>query len=622
MRRRSLIAVAVTFAVSLVVGASGAQAVVVNMGAAGKTGVALVPGTNANSVSTAACSDPWLSSDFSPLPDYGLCYGGGSVLHSNETFALTWDPHRMYWQTTRNYVEQFLRDVADGSGRFSSPYAVTSQYKDGPSDANRAANASIYGGGCIDYGQPGGATCNFINGTGTGTGTPYPTSGCNPAKVTGTSYDMPASTNTDCLTDSQIQSYLNTTITQMGLTNHVKPGYSPEIVLLTPPGVEVCLDNAGTLCSANTDLGSSDPKSPHVNSPVRSQFCSYHSHVSVGSTDFVYVVQPWTPYTNCDEPKLPALDSTATSRQLAIDVGSRLVNPLSQGQIAAIVNPFLNGWSGSQSGSQSPREINDNGCRPDGYPYDKVTVGASSQNPYYLQPEFSNAGVIESDPNAPACATGVALAPTFVVPSAVNRGDVVQFDGSTTVSSLIVPKANYVWSFGDGASAVGPSVMHTYATGGTYTVTLTVTDRGGNHASVSQTLVVLGPNGQPVSPPGQASPGLHVRMQIMPQSLRAMLRSGVAVSLSCNQAADGIATLSISRGAARRAHIGSARGSSVVIGRGTVSGIKSGSMRLQFSLSRATAAKLKRLGHVTLTVRLTLVGADGSHAAIVAAGRY
>ena len=53
-----------------------------------------------------------------------------------------------------------------------------------------------------------------------------------------------------------------------------------------------------------------------------------------------------------------------------------------------------------------------------------------------------------------------------------------------------------------------------------------------------------------------------------------------------------------------------------------MTGIKSGKMRLNLGLSRATAAKLKRLGHVTLTVRLTLVGADGSRAAIVAAGRY
>jgi len=46
----------------------------------------------------------------------------------------------------------------------------------------------------------------------------------------------------------------------------------------------------------------------------------------------------------------------------------------------------------------------------------------SGQNPYFLQREFSNAGVIESDPNAPACAAGVSLAPTFIVPSAVDLG--------------------------------------------------------------------------------------------------------------------------------------------------------------------------------------------------------
>ncbi len=220
------------------------------------------------------------------------------------------------------------------------------------------------------------------------------------------------------------------------------------------------------------------------------------------------------------------------------------------------------------------------------------------------------------------CALGVALSPSFVVPSPIDQGDLVAFDGSVTNSSLMVPAAKYAWSFGDGKTDVGPSVVHSYANGGTYTVTLTVTDRGGNTAKLSQSIVVLGPNGQPVSPPAQASPGLHVQMQILPQSMRAMLRSGVVLSLSCNQAADAIATLSISRGAARRAHIGSVRGSSVVIGRGTVTGIKSGKMRLNLGLSRATAAKLKRLGHVTLTVRLTLVGADGSRAAIVAAGRY
>ena len=42
----------------------------------------------------------------------------------------------------------------------------------------------------------------------------------------------------------------------------------PLVDVLTPPGVEVCLDSAGHVCSANSAAGSTD-----------AQFCSYHSQV-------------------------------------------------------------------------------------------------------------------------------------------------------------------------------------------------------------------------------------------------------------------------------------------------------------------------------------------------------
>jgi hypothetical protein len=619
MRRRSLIALASAFVISLVIGVSGAQAVMVT-DAGNNYGVALVPGTRASLAtagispvtSVAPCVDPALTLDLI-LPGSGLCFhSGGQVLHGNETFALTWDPLRRYWQTTRNYVEQFLRDVADGSGTLTSQYAITGQYTDA---TGRAANASVYGGGCIDYGQPGGATCAFSNGTGSSAGNLYAPDGCDATSVLGTSYDNPPRSNTDCLTDSRIQAFLTTTITGMALANHVKAGYSPVIALLLPPGVEVCLDSTGMLCSANTTLHSSD-----AGSTVQSQFCSYHSDISVNGHSYAYVVQPWTAHTQCDEPDVPAPAAVPTALQLATDVGARLVSPLSQAHVAAIVNPQLNAWY-ANDGS----EINDNmGCVPLANSLDSVTVGSSSQNPYLLQREFSNAGVLESDPNAPFCAPGVALAPTFVVPSAVNRGDVVQFDGSTTVSSLIVPKANYAWNFGDGTTGVGPSVIHTYAWGGSYPVTLAVTDRGNNHATLTQSITVLGPSGPAVKPPAppKSSTHLKVHLQILPQSLKAMLRGGMTIRLSSNENASGIATLSIPRSAAKQAHIASGRAASVVIGRGTVSRIKTGTGKLHLGLSRATAAKLKRLGHVTMTVRLTLVGSDGSHVAIVAAGRY
>jgi hypothetical protein len=611
MARRTGIAIALTFVVSLLVVTSAAQAVVVNVSGVGRFGVALVPGTSTAGIpiatSSPPCSDPWLSPDLT-LPATGLCSHGGPVIHNNETFAFTWDPDRRYWQTTRDYVEQFLRDVANASGTLTSPYAVTGQYR----DANgAAANASLYGGGCIDFGGVGGSACKFDNTDGTGVGHDYPTSGGCTATGSNRFHEelsgvFDSTPNDVCVTAAQLQGELAALISQTGLLTRTRLGYTPLVVLLTPPGVETCLNSAGTLCSANG--ASTGP------------FCSYHSQVNVGGAEVTYVVQPWTALTACDEPDAPLIPQPPEPDPFAKGVGLRLVSPLSQGELAAIVNPGLNGWF-----ALNGAEINDNGCIPLDHQRDSVTVGSSAQNPYLLRREFNNAGVIETDPNAPSCAPSVALAPTFVVPSAVTRGDAVQFDGSTTVSSLIVPKADYLWNFGDGTTAVGPSVVHSYANGGTYSVTLTVIDRGGNVRSLTQPIGVLGASGQPVSPPPPQThrgPTLRVRLQLMPQGLQAMLRVGVAARVSSNEAANGLATLSISRQSAKRARIRVGRGETVVIGRGTVSRIKTGTVNLHMRLSRVMSARLRRLRHVTLTVRLALVDGGGAHLTIDAAGRY
>jgi len=50
---------------------------------------------------------------------------------------------------------------------------------------------------------------------------------------------------------------------------------------------------------------------------------------------------------------------------------------------------------------------------------------------------------------------------------------------------------SYAWDFGDGNTADGVHASHTYAEGGTYTVTLTVTDRSGNTDNASCTVTVL-----------------------------------------------------------------------------------------------------------------------------------
>ncbi len=205
---RRLLLTALTLIASLVA-ASGAQALALrdaNATSPGHAyGVALVPGSNDSATrgtlaaagiapisASGACTDPALSLDLSvgalqgALPSNALCLQpGGRVMHENETFALTWDPDRRYFQTTRNYVEQFLHDVASGSNTLTSPYAVTTQYLDeqpnsDPNDWNpfgRTQNHSQFGGGCVDFGPGGGFTCKFGTTTATGSGgNDYPAS--------------------------------------------------------------------------------------------------------------------------------------------------------------------------------------------------------------------------------------------------------------------------------------------------------------------------------------------------------------------------------------------------------------------------------------------------------------
>ena len=57
----------------------------------------------------------------------------------------------------------------------------------------------------------------------------------------------------------------------------------------------------------------------------------------------------------------------------------------------------------------------------------------------------------------------------------------------------------YAWDFGDGATGTGAHPTHSYATAGTYTVTLTVTDNRGGTATATRDLTVHAPNQLPTA---------------------------------------------------------------------------------------------------------------------------
>ncbi len=115
---------------------------------------------------------------------------------------------------------------------------------------------------------------------------------------------------------------------------------------------------------------------------------------------------------------------------------------------------------------------------------------------------------------------------------------------------------------------------------------------------------------------------LSVRLQLLPQSLKTVLRNGISVRVTSNKPANGIATVSITRATAKKAHIQVGRGPSVRIGLGTVSSIKNGTVTLRLHLSKAMAKKLSKLHHVAMTIRLSLVASGGQRFAVDVAGRY
>src|SRR5258708_18177311 len=68
--------------------------------------------------------------------------------------------------------------------------------------------------------------------------------------------------------------------------------------------------------------------------------------------------------------------------------------------------------------------------------------------------------------------------------------------------------ASYAWTFGDATSGSGPTASRTYAAGGSYTVTLTVTDNGNAASQTTHVVTVTAPNAPPVASFTSACSGL------------------------------------------------------------------------------------------------------------------
>ena len=95
------------------------------------------------------------------------------------------------------------------------------------------------------------------------------------------------------------------------------------------------------------------------------------------------------------------------------------------------------------------------------------------------------------------------FAPVAAVKESTDRGvapTTVQFDGSGSTAYNGATVAGYVWDFGDGtAQASGATPTHIFATAGTYTITLTVTDSNGQTDTATNSVAVAATDQPPTA---------------------------------------------------------------------------------------------------------------------------
>lgn len=294
-----------------------------------------------------------------------------------------------------------------------------------------------------------------------------------------------------------------------------------------------------------------------------------------------------------------------------------------------------------------------------------------AEGKYYLNTAFNVAALRLYQPGDP-CLQHVNLVPTFTAPTPVNSGELIGFNGlesnvalnaaaSFTSGGAEKPTyATYTWNFGDNSPEVSgfapgappcseipwlspcaASVFHSYTYGGTYNVTLTVTDVGGNTATVTEPITVVGPS--PPAPPVQPGPspitgsgsgaggsgagGSGSSSSIPPpvataaavsNSVKQVARSGLVVHYTVNEQVTG--RFEVLLNAAIAHHLGisgpTATGlppgfaKSVVIGRALLVTLKGGHSSVRIKLSKSNAKHLRRAHNVTLTLRMTVRNAS------------
>ena len=372
-----------------------------------------------------------------------------------------------------------------------------------------------------------------------------------------------------------------------------------------------------------------------------------------------------------------------------------IVNQIAVEQQNIVTNPLLNAWQ-DPTGSEATDECRDffaptlggnSGAQEEsdaGTLFNQALVG----NDYYLNTAFNLAAFKLPYPGV-RCIPGVSLVPQFTTPNPVNAGEVVGFDGmesditlgaDTVFSPTGEPHtgyATYTWNFGDGSApvvgyapgaplanspAVEPcgaaqwekpcaaSAYHSYKYGGTYEVTLTIADVGGNTASVKEPVTVVGPAppapeptpaptptptpspstttpggagsaggaggsagaGTPTPPSTAVTPPPVLGASVTSKSLKKALNSGLPVRYTTNEQVAGNIEVLLESGAAKRLGIAGATATglpagtpkSIIVGTAVLVTTKAGQGTIRVKFTSRAAARLKHVHKLKVTLRL------------------
>jgi hypothetical protein len=360
-----------------------------------------------------------------------------------------------------------------------------------------------------------------------------------------------------------------------------------------------------------------------------------------------------------------------------------IVNQIAIEQQNIVTNPLLNAWQDPVHNEATDEcrnffvlVIGGSVTATEGTGAGTLSNQSLAGNSYYLNDAFNLASYKLPYP-AISCLPGIRLEPQFTAPNPVNANEIVGFNGMESditldagvgFSSGGVPQpayATYTWDFGDGSAPVSgyapgapslnspetspcelpwkapcaASTYHSYQYGGTYEVTLTVTDVGGNTAYVTQPIAVVGPPPPSSTPPGNSSgpgsggpaaapvtgapqgppaptvtpiPPPVVTDFAMSKSLKKVLSSGLAVRYTANEQVAGSIQVLLDSATAKRLGIHGATATGlpkgtprlIVVGTAVLVTTKAGQGTIRIKFSSRTAARLSHTRNLKLTLRL------------------